>query len=320
MRAMKRLAIVIAAVLSVGVLSGCDPRAGIPDNGAVTGMFVSNARGGGPFAAVTATMEGRLGYTMGGHRIYQGDFLVNSTSDTQLRDDAAHGRTSYFSVHSPTDAITCTWGCFAYQTGLMNQLAQQLGAYSHPIVFVLDHEPDVGTTPHGTRQEYSAMEANMFHAIRQYAPAVSTAINFGYYKLWKGQLTQAQYAEYLPSDRTLLDIIGVDPYNDATSPAGSASLQNLMTPWIAFAADENKPVVIFEVGTRLAAGNKPQWVQAALAYVKSQPRIKGILWFHANTHATDPVNDYWIDGNGTDTQSFNAYKTSTSDPYFLKGG
>lgn len=320
MRAMRNVAIAVAAVLVIGVATGCNPRAGIPDTGSITGMFVSNARGGGSLPAVTSTMEGQIGYTLGGHRIYQPDFLINTSSDAQLRDDAAHKRTSYISVHSPTDPINCTWSCFAFQTGLMNQLAQQLATYSHPIVFVLDHEPDVGNNPHGTPQGYSAMEANMFHAIRQYAPAVSTAITFGYYKLWSGQLTQSQYSQYLPSDLTLLDIMGVDAYNDASTPANSQSLQSLMAPWVTFAANENKPVTIFEVGTKLAAGSKPQWMQNAMAYVKSQPQIKGILWFHANTNAVDPVNDYWIDGNGTDGQSLNAYKAATSDPYFIKGG
>ena len=57
-----------------------------------------------------------------------------------------------------------------------------------------------------------------------------------------------------------------------------------------------------------------------MAYIKSQPSIKGALWFHANITVTiDPLHDYWIDGDGTDTQSFNYYKLFTSDSYFVKG-
>ncbi len=164
------------------------------------------------------------------------------------------------------------------------------------------------------------MESNMFQQVRQYAPAVSTAIVFSYYYLWSGVMTQAQYKQYLPTDRSLLDIVGVDIYNDGHDPASSASLQSLATPWVNFAGSESKPLGIFELGTRQAAGSKPQWIQAAMAYIKSQPSIKGALWFHANITVTiDPLHDYWIDGDGTDTQSFNYYKLFTSDSYFVKG-
>ena len=83
---------------------------------------------------------------------------------------------------------------------------------------------------------------------------------------------------------------------------------------VTLAEREAKPLVIFEVGMTHAAGPRATWVKEMFAYIRSEPRIKGVLWFDANTGAADPKNDFWLDGDKTDAELFKAYKQATSDP------
>ena len=91
--------------------------------GAVVGATVT-PRNGGSVQAATADFEARLGYRLGGHRLYSPDFSIPTEL---LDDDAAHHRISYLSVKPPGGSTD--WRSFA-DTGRpqMDALAQQLGS------------------------------------------------------------------------------------------------------------------------------------------------------------------------------------------------
>ena len=111
------------------------------------------------------------------------------------------------------------------------------------------------------------MQTQFLSAIREWAPKVTTQIIFGGYALFTGQLTQDQMAEYLPSDRSLVDVIGTDPFgNDQTS------LEQIVTPMLDFAASANKPLALDEVGVRYLNCDRTAWVSNALTWIRSQPR------------------------------------------------
>ena len=149
----------------------------------------------------TAGREAQLGYTFGGHRIFQSQqstFQITANSAAQLQDDAAKKRTSYLSVRIPAGE---TWDTFASHRSDMAALARQLGEYSHPIVFVLEHEPDVSNDnarTKGTVTGYSMMVGNMYAAVREHAPDVSTAVAFGGHKLLRGNSRGSSSERFCP--------------------------------------------------------------------------------------------------------------------------
>ena len=151
----------------------------------------------------------------------------------------------------------------------------------------------------------------------------TTQVIFGGYELFVGHLTQAQMAEYLPTDRSLIDTLAADPFgNDQTT------LAQVVTPMLNFAASEGKPLALDEVGVRYLNCDRTAWVADALPWIKSQPRIDAVLWFESNVGADpaqgyDPNRDFWLEGDGTthanNVETFDSWKSITGgDSYWLK--
>jgi hypothetical protein len=292
-----------------------------PASSAIVGAGVTS-RNGASVQDATADFEARLGYRLGGHRLYSTDFTLPADV---LDDDAVHGRISYLSIKPPGGSTD--WRSFA-STGRkqMDDLASQLGDItadgSHRVVIALQHEPDVGAKASINRADFRDMQTQFFSAMRAAAPRVTTQIIFGGYKLFAGQLTQAQMAEYLPVDRSLVDVIGTDSFGD-----NETTLAQIATPMLDFAAVQEKPLALDEVGVRAFNCDRTAWVNDALTWIKSQPRIDAVLWFESNVGADpalgyDPHRDFWLEGDGMidrDVDTFNSWKFITAgDPYWVR--
>jgi hypothetical protein len=292
--------VLVATAIALSV-TGCNAKAGIPDSGALIGASAGTRNGVIDLTVALANREKQVGYRFGAHRIFQppqSTFTLTDETVAELNDDAAKGRTSYLSVHVP---IGQTWDSFASHTAELNSLSQRLAQFTHPIVFILEHEPDVTAHQNGTVAGYSQLMTAIFTSLRTYAPKVSTSVVFGYYKVWSGQITTTALKSYLPADRTLLDIIAVDPFDEARNPAGAVSFQTLVAPFLTMATQENKPLEVYEVGTSYAGSDRGQWIIDMDHYVQANTRIKAVIWFDTSTNAGDPTHDFWLDGDGSET-------------------
>jgi len=311
----------VAAPASAAGDSARQTTAETPASSAIIGAGVTS-RSGASVQDATADFEARLGYRLGGHRLYSTDFTLPTDA---LDDDAVHGRISYLSIKPP--AGSTDWRSFA-STGRkqMDALASQLGDItadgSHRVVISLQHEPDVGSKASIDRADFRDMQTQFLSAIRAAAQKVTTQIIFGGYKLFVGQLTLAQMAEYLPLDRSLVDVIGTDSFGN-----NETTLAEIVTPMLDFAAAEEKPLALDEVGVRFFTCDRTAWLNDALTWIKSQPRIAAVLWFESNVGADpalgyDPNRDFWLAGDGVtdgDVDTFNSWKfITTGDPYWVR--
>ncbi len=315
----------LAAALPASAADGAQQRlAATPASGSVIVGAAVDARDGASTQVATADLEARLGYHLGGHRLYSTDFTLPTEL---LDDDATHGRISYLSIKPPGGSTD--WRAFA-DTGSsqMDALAKQLGSLtadgSHRVVIALQHEPDVGAKASISRTDFRDMQTLFLKAIRMWAPSVSTQIIFGGYRLFDGQLTQDQMAEYLPTDLSLVDAIGTDAFGDDVT-----TLAAVVTPMLDFAAAEQKPLALDEVGVRYLDCDRTAWLTSALHWIESQPRIDAVLWFQSNVGADpaelyDPNRDFWLEGDGVtranNIETFDTWKYITAgDPYWVKG-
>jgi hypothetical protein len=90
---------------------------------------------------------------------------------------------------------------------------------------------------------------------------------------------------------------------------------DLMAPFLTFAAQRPKPIVIGEFGVAKAWGSagRAAWIKDARRTFKANPQIKAIAYFESNPEGNGPTKQFQLSG---DPPAFKAFEAMSTDPYF----
>lgn len=123
---------------------------------------------------------------------------------------------------------------------------------------------------------------------------------------------------YYPGDGEV-DWLCVDAYPTLTSDGGPTvqvdSMAQLLRPFLLWAADRPKPVLIGEFGVpqALEPNLRAAWLDAATQTFKAHPQIKGVVYYNENPEGNPAQYDYAI---GSDRAVRQAFAAMASDSYF----
>ena len=89
----------------------------------------------------------------------------------------------------------------------------------------------------------------------------------------------------------------------------------LMGPFLRWAAERPKPIIIGEFGVAKAWGSarRAAWLRDAERTFKANPQIKGVAYFESNPDGNGPNQQFRLGG---DKAAFRAFTAMTKDPYF----
>ena len=89
----------------------------------------------------------------------------------------------------------------------------------------------------------------------------------------------------------------------------------LMDPFLRFAAQHPKPIVIGEFGVAKAWGSagRAEWLRDAARTFKANPQIKAIAYFESDPDGNGPTKQFQLSG---DKRAFQAFHRMVRDPYF----
>ncbi|MEU4215595.1 glycosyl hydrolase [Actinoplanes sp. NPDC026623] len=89
----------------------------------------------------------------------------------------------------------------------------------------------------------------------------------------------------------------------------------LMGPFLQWAAQRPKPIIIGEFGVAKAWGSagRAAWLHNAAGTFKANPQIKGVVYFESNPEGNGPKQQFQLAG---DKPAFEAFTRLTKDPYF----
>jgi len=89
----------------------------------------------------------------------------------------------------------------------------------------------------------------------------------------------------------------------------------LMDPFLRWAAQHPKPIVIGEFGVARAWGSagRAAWLQDAERTFKANPQIKAVAYFESDPDGNPPTKQFQLAG---DQPAFRAFHTLAKDPYF----
>ncbi|MBU2668772.1 endoglucanase [Actinoplanes bogorensis] len=89
----------------------------------------------------------------------------------------------------------------------------------------------------------------------------------------------------------------------------------LMAPFLTWAAQRPKPIVIGEFGVAKAWGSsgRAAWIKDARRTFKANPQIKAIAYFESNPEGNGPTKQFQLSG---DPPAFKAFEAMSTDPYF----
>lgn len=89
----------------------------------------------------------------------------------------------------------------------------------------------------------------------------------------------------------------------------------LMGPFLTWAAQRPKPIVIGEFGVAKAWGpaGRAAWIKDARRTFKANPQIKAITYFESNPEGNGPTKQFQLTG---DEAAFKAFEAMVQDPYF----
>ncbi|WP_127500228.1 glycosyl hydrolase [Actinoplanes solisilvae] len=89
----------------------------------------------------------------------------------------------------------------------------------------------------------------------------------------------------------------------------------LMGPFLTWAAQRPKPIVIGEFGVAKAWGSarRAAWIKDARRTFKSNPQIKAITYFESDPEGNGPNKQFQLTG---DEPAFKAFESMVKDPYF----
>ncbi|MEU4693342.1 glycosyl hydrolase [Actinoplanes sp. NPDC023714] len=116
--------------------------------------------------------------------------------------------------------------------------------------------------------------------------------------------------DFYPGDDQV-DWTCVDVYAGAQfQPIGK-----LMGPFLDWAAQRPKPIVIGEFGVAKVWGSQARasWLQDAERTFKANPQIKAVAYFESNPERNKPNQHFQLTGDGP---AFKAFHTMVKDPYF----
>jgi hypothetical protein len=115
---------------------------------------------------------------------------------------------------------------------------------------------------------------------------------------------------FYPGD-SLVDWTCVDVYAGATfQPIGQ-----LMGPFLQWAAQHPKPIIVGEFGVAKAWGSagRAAWLTDAARTFKANPQIKAVAYFESDPEGNGPNQQFQLTG---DKPAFKAFAKLTRDPYF----
>jgi hypothetical protein len=89
----------------------------------------------------------------------------------------------------------------------------------------------------------------------------------------------------------------------------------LMDPFLRWAAQHPKPIVIGEFGVAKAWGSarRADWLRDAARTFKANPQIKAIAYFESDPEGNGPTKQFQLSG---DKAAFKAFQRMVRDPYF----
>jgi hypothetical protein len=89
----------------------------------------------------------------------------------------------------------------------------------------------------------------------------------------------------------------------------------LMGPFLSFAAQHPKPILVGEFGVAKAWGSaaRASWLRDAQRTFKANPQIKGVVYFESDPEGNSAKQQFQLTG---DKPAFKAFARLTRDPYF----
>jgi len=92
-------------------------------------------------------------------------------------------------------------------------------------------------------------------------------------------------------------------------------LGDLLAPFLAWAGQRHKPIIIGEFGVARAWGSagRAAWLRDAARVFKANPQIKAVSYFESNPEENGPTQQFRLTG---DAPAFRAFAELTRDPYF----
>jgi beta-mannanase len=92
----------------------------------------------------------------------------------------------------------------------------------------------------------------------------------------------------------------------------------LMGPYLRWAAQRPKPIIIGEFGVAKAWGSagRAAWLRDARRTFKANPQIKAVVYFESDPEGNGPNQQFQLTG---DKPAFSAFTSLTRDPYFNPG-
>jgi hypothetical protein len=280
----------------------------VPSSGAYFGATATTRNGESRQSAVT-NLEAQIGRNLDiDHQFYKWD---ETLPGAHQRWDAEHGRIPFVSWKPQTKAgAAVSWGAVAagsHDTWITAQ-ADRVRAFGQPLFMVFNHEPyDQSKSGWGTPADFVAAWRHIVDAFR--ARGATNAA-------WVLVLTGYDYTvagranAFYPGDG-YVDWIGADPYNFLTRDGVWKELSTVSQGFVDWAAPKHKPLMLAEWGTEEdphVAGRKAQWLANAQNWVKSQPAIKAVVYFHSNI-----VYPWWAD---TSPSSLSAFRAMANELYF----
>ena len=94
-----------------------------------------------------------------------------------------------------------------------------------------------------------------------------------------------------------------------------APIGTLMGPFLQWAAQRPKPIVIGEFGVAKAWGSarRRDWLRDASRTFKANPQVKAVVYFESDPAGNGPKKQFQLTG---DKPAFQAFNSLVQDPYF----
>jgi hypothetical protein len=89
----------------------------------------------------------------------------------------------------------------------------------------------------------------------------------------------------------------------------------LMGPFLGWAAQHPRPIIIGEFGVAKAWGSaaRAAWLRDAERTFKANPQIKAVAYFESDPEGNGPTKQFRLTG---DKAAFKAFHAMATDPYF----
>lgn len=307
----------VAALGLALVLSGCGRTAGgsadwpaprdtppvVPTASRLVGVAVPRALpADGPQAAAYTAFDQRLGtHTDIAHLFRTWD---EPLVPPDLADVAAAGKYPMLSWNGSEVAAIVA----GHEDELVRSQAEAIAATGVPTLLRFRWEmdrPNLRTTV-GSPEAYVAAWRRVHHLFDEVgAPAVS----------WVWCPTAAGFepggdaAAFYPGD-DVVDWVCADAYPDRDLHP----LSTLLTPFLRWAADHDKPVMIGEFGVPRSADDtvRAAWLDDAASWLDDQDQVRAVVYFDLDVEPTAPVLQFGLDPGTATASAFDRLTASLS--------